>query len=233
MVEGFERRFGFPLLEVYGSTELGLATAPHGDQRVIGAMGGECSHVQVAIAGEDGRLVDRGSLGEIVVRPREPHAIFQGYWARPEETLAAFRDLWFHTGDRGFIRPDGQLVFVDRIKDCIRRRGENISSFEVERAVQLHPSVLEAAAYAVPSDIAEEEVAVAVVPMEGVELEVSELFRFMIEQLPRFAVPRYIRVVEALPKTPSQRVQKFRLREDGLCTDIVDREGLGITVPKE
>lgn len=233
MVEGFERRFGFPLLEVYGSTELGLATAPHGDQRVIGAMGGECSHVQVAIAGEDGRLVDRGSLGEIVVRPREPQAIFQGYWARPEETLAAFRDLWFHTGDRGFIRPDGQLVFVDRIKDCIRRRGENISSFEVERAVQLHPSVLEAAAYAVPSDIAEEEVAVAVVPIEGVELEVSELFRFMIEQLPRFAVPRYIRVVEALPKTPSQRVQKFRLREDGRGADIVDREDLGITVPKE
>lgn len=232
IVESFERRFGFELLEVYGSTELGLATAPRAGARVRGTMGTVCDHLELRIHDADGHEVPVGTDGEIVARPRTPHAMFQGYWANAEATVRAWEDLWFHTGDRGHIGHDGNLVFVDRIKDTIRRRGENISSFEVERAVQQHPDVLEAAAYAVPSDIGEEEVALAVVLRGGVSLDAEALFRFCIDELPRFAVPRYIGVTDALPKTPSQRVQKYKLREAGVTPSLVDRQALGIEVPR-
>jgi crotonobetaine/carnitine-CoA ligase len=167
-----------------------------------------------------------------VARPRSPHAIFQGYWADPEATVHAFRNLWFHSGDRGLLRPDGELVFVDRIKDVIRRRGENISSFEVERSVQQHVDVLEAAAYALPSDAGEDEVAVAVVLRESAHPDPEALLAFFVEVLPRFAVPRYVRFVESLPKTPSQRVQKYKLRDAGITDDTHDREALGVVVPR-
>lgn len=232
IVDGFEQRFGVRLLEVYGSTELGLATSPRPGETVRGAMGRECPHVELAIHDESGRPVPTGELGEIVARPRSPHAIFQGYWANPEATVDAFRHLWFHTGDRGRFRPDGNLVFVDRMKDTIRRRGENISSFEVERAVQAHPGVQEAAAYAVPSDIGEDEVAIAVVRAPGFDVTADALFAFCIEQVPRFAVPRYVRFVDELPKTPSQRIQKFTLRDDGITPDAVDRLALGLVIPR-
>jgi carnitine-CoA ligase len=232
IIEAFERRFGFELLEVYGSTELGLATAPRPGSRVRGTMGTVCEHLELQIHDPVGREVPVGHDGEIVARPRTPHGMFQGYWANPDATVTAWEDLWFHTGDRGHVRPDGNLVFVDRIKDTIRRRGENISSFEVERTVQQHPEVLEAAAYAVPSDIGEEEVALAVVLREGASVDPAALFRFCVDELPRFAVPRYIGFTDALPKTPSQRVQKYKLREVGVTAAMVDRQRLGIHVPR-
>lgn len=232
VIDQFEARFGLRLIEVYGSTELGLATAPRPGERLRGAMGSECGHLELQIHDEYGRRVATGAAGEIVARPRTPHAMFQGYWASPEATVTALRHLWFHTGDRGFVREDGNLVFVDRIKDTIRRRGENISSFEVEQAVQGHPGVVEAAAYAVPSDIAEDEVAVAVVLRADATVSANDLFHYCIEHLPRFAVPRYVRFVERLPKTPSQRVQKFKLRDDGVTADAFDRQALGIRVPR-
>ncbi len=232
IVEAFEQRFGLELLEVYGSTELGLATAPRHGRRVRGTMGTPCEHVELQIHDEHGHQVPTGESGEIVARPRSPHAIFQGYWANAEATVHAIRNLWFHTGDRGLLRSDGSLVFVDRIKDTIRRRGENISSFEVERSVQQHPDIVEAAAYALPSDVGEDEVGLAVVLGPGVECDVEALFRFCIDALPRFAVPRYVRIVESLPKTPSQRIQKFKLREAGVTQDTFDRLALAIDVPK-
>jgi crotonobetaine/carnitine-CoA ligase len=158
--------------------------------------------------------------------------MFQGYWDMPEETLHAFRNLWFHTGDQGSFDEDGFLTFTDRIKDSIRRRGENISSFEVERSVQAYGPVLECAAYAVPSELTEEEVMIAVVPREGTAVDPDGLFAHCIEVLPRFAVPRYVRFMEALPKTPSQRIQKYKLREEGVTADTLDREALGIVVPR-
>jgi crotonobetaine/carnitine-CoA ligase len=232
VVEPFERRFGLRLIEVYGSTELGLATAPRPGERASGAMGHPRPHLELEVHDHFGRRLPAGRDGEIVARPRSPHAMFQGYWADPEATVDAVAGLWFHTGDRGHFRPDGQLVFVDRDKDVIRRRGENISSFDVERVTQAHPAVVEAAAFAVPSDIAEEEVAVAVVVDPEAGLEVAALFEYCIEHLPRFAVPRYIRLVDALPKTPSQRVQKYRLRAEGITPDTADREAMGIVVPR-
>lgn len=150
LVEAFERRFGLELLEVYGSTELGVATAPRIGTRKLGTMGRPRADLLLEIHDEAGRPLPAGAQGEIVVRPEQAYCIFQGYWQEPEATVEAFRNLWFHTGDGGYLDEDGYLVFTDRIKDSLRRRGENISSFEVERAVRAHPDVLECAAYARP-----------------------------------------------------------------------------------
>jgi crotonobetaine/carnitine-CoA ligase len=232
VAEAFERRFGIRLIEVYGSTELGPATAPTLERERKGTMGVTCPHVELAIHDDRDRRVPAGTLGEIVARPTGPHTLFLGYWNEPEATLQAFRNLWFHTGDQGRFDEDGFLTFTDRIKDSLRRRGENISSFEVEQSVQAYPPVLECAAYAVPSELTEDEVMIAVVPREGTSIDPAGLFAHCIEAMPRFAVPRYVRIVDALPKTPSQRIQKYRLRSDGITTDTFDREALGIFVPR-
>jgi crotonobetaine/carnitine-CoA ligase len=232
LIEPFRERFGVKLIEVYGSTELGPATAPAPGRERVGTMGVVCPQLELEIQDERGLRVPPGTLGEIVARPREPHAVFKGYWQEPEATLHAFRDLWFHTGDQGRMDEDGFVTFTDRIKDSIRRRGENISSFEVEYAVLAHPAVLECAAFAVASELTEEEVMIAVVPREGAAIDAADLFRHCVEGIPRFAVPRYLRVVEALPKTPSQRTEKYKLRAEGVTSDAFDREALGIVVPR-
>lgn len=233
IVDDFERRFGVELLETYGSTELGPASAPRPGRVKRGTMGRPCDHLHVAIHDEHGHEVPAGVAGEIVARPAVPEGLMMGYINRPDASLEAFRELWFHTGDRGRFDEDGHLVFLDRIKDSLRRRGENISSFEVERAVQAHPSVLEAAAYAVPSQLTEDEVMIAVTAAEGHTVDPRELLEFCVKTMPRFAVPRYLRVVDELPKTPSQRVQKYKLRAEGVTPDTVDRDELGIEVPRD
>ena len=232
IVDDFERRFGFPLIEVYGSTELGVATSPYGATKKRGTMGITCPHLIVEVHDENDLVVPPGVEGEIVARPAVPYGMFQGYWKRPGYTVEAFRNLWFHTGDGGKFDGDGFLIFTDRIKDSLRRRGENISSFEVERAVQAHPDVLECGAYAVPSDLTEDEVMIAVVAREGREIDAEDLFAHCIREMPRFAVPRFIRFVDELPKTPSQRIQKYKLRDEGVTGDTYDREAMGIVVPK-
>jgi carnitine-CoA ligase len=166
---------------------------------------------------EDCRII--GETGEIVVRPKIPCIFMLGYDNAPSETVEAFRNLWFHTGDRGRISPDGYLYFVDRQKDCIRRRGENISSWEIESVLARHPGVLESAAYAVPSQFSDDEVMVALVPRPGAELDPEQVHEFCAAQLPAYAVPSYIRVMAMLPHTPTERVQKFRLREEGVTAD--------------
>jgi crotonobetaine/carnitine-CoA ligase len=231
LVEPFEQRFGTRLVEVYGSTELGMATAPRGERRKLGTMGLACSHLMVEVHDEQDRPT--GAEGEIVARPAVPFAMFQGYWGRPDFTIDAWRNLWFHTGDGGRFDDDGFLVFTDRLNDSIRRRGENISSFEVERAIQSHPQVLECGAYAVPSELTEDDLMIAVVPKPGETIDPTELFRYSIEVVPRFAVPRYLRIVEELPKTPSQRTQKYKLRTEGVTPETSDRQALGIEVPRE
>ena len=233
IVDDFERRFGVELLETYGSTELGPASAPRPGRVKRGTMGRPCDHLHVAIHDEHGHEVPTGVAGEIVARPAVPEGMFIGYINRPDASLAAFRNLWFHTGDRGRIDEEGYVVFLDRIKDSLRRRGENISSFEVERAVQAHPSVLEAAAYAVPSELTEDEVMVAVTAADGHTVDPAELLRFCADTMPRFTVPRYLRVVDELPKTASQRIQKYKLRAEGVTPDTADREQLGIEVPRD
>ena len=233
IMHDFEERFGLRLVEVYGSTELGPASALTPDVPERGTMGPPRQHVQVEIHDENDDPVPPGVDGEIVVRPTVRDGIFAGYWAQPEATLQAFRNLWFHTGDGGRITEQGNIVFTDRIKDSIRRRGENISSFEVERAVQRHHAVLECAAYAVPSELTEDEVMLAVVARADRSVDADDLLRFCVDVLPRFAVPRYVRFVDALPKTPSQRIKKYLLRAEGVTHDTVDRVAIGVVVPRD
>jgi crotonobetaine/carnitine-CoA ligase len=179
----------------------------------------------------EGRLVDpldqpvpEGEQGELVVRPREPFVTTQGYWAMPEETIEANRNQWFHTGD--LLRPDadGNLYFVGRTKDSIRRRGENVSAWEVEQAAMLHPDVLETAAIAVPSPLGEDDVALLVTVRPGARLSPPDLRAFVATDLPKFAVPRYVEFVASFPKTASERVDKGKVRATGLSTAAWDAE---------
>jgi crotonobetaine/carnitine-CoA ligase len=213
----FEERFGVTLTEVYGLTEAPMATVNRrpGELR---AAGRSSDLFEVAVVDEEDRPVT-ARVGEIVVRPRVPCAFMVGYDNAPEVTVEAFRNLWFHTGDRGRMSAGGDLYFVDRQKDCIRRRGENISSWEIESVLARHPGVLESAAYAVPSQFSDDEVMVALVPRPGAELDPALVHAFCASQLPAYAVPSYIRVMAALPHTPTERIQKFRLREEGVTAD--------------
>ena len=156
-----------------------------------------------------------------------------GYYKNPEATAKAWRNGWFHTGDAFRRDADGNFFFVDRLKDAIRRRGENISSFEVETELCAHPAIKEAAAVAVPSEFAEEEVLAAVSLVEGATLDPEELIRFLIPRMAHFAVPRFIRIVPALPKTPTQKVQKHLLRSEGITADTWDREKAGIRLRRD
>ncbi len=222
--EPFERRFGVTLLEVYGMTETSTSLMNTVTSRRVGSAGRPVQHFEVEIHDEEDRRCPPGLPGEIVVRPRLPDVMFRGYFGMPDATLTAFRNLWFHTGDRGVMDADGWFFFIDRMKDCIRRRGENISSFEVEQVVNTHEAVLESAAFGVPSELTEEEVMVAVVLRPGRSLDLADLIAHCREGMAHFAVPRYLRLMDELPKTPSQRVQKYLLRQEGLTSDTWDRE---------
>jgi crotonobetaine/carnitine-CoA ligase len=148
----------------------------------------------------------------------------------PDETLHALRNLWFHTGDRGRMDADGFLSFGGRLKDAIRRRGENISSWEVEKVIDTHAAVAESAVVGVPAELGEEEVLAVIVLKPGETLTPESLLEHCQTQLPFFSVPRYVRVVDAMPKTPSQRIEKFKLRSQGLTADTWDREAAGFQV---
>jgi crotonobetaine/carnitine-CoA ligase len=146
------------------------------------------------------------------------------YWNRPEATVDAWRGLWFHTGDVVRRRPDGSFEYVGRLKDAIRRRGENVSAWEVEEAATRHDLVREAAAIGVPSDVGDEDVALLVVPSLAGPPDPEQLRTFLAADLPRFAVPRYIEIVDSLPKTPSERIAKGLVRERGLSSAAYDFE---------
>lgn len=218
-----ERRFGIMLIEHYGMSETGITTRNTRDDRRVGSCGKPAPYYDFQIADEEGFEVPVGEVGEIQVRPRLPGIILQEYWERPDATIAGFRDLWFHTGDRARMDEDGFCYFVDRAKDCIRRRGENISSWEIEVTLDTHPDVLESAAYGIPDEVSEEEVMVAVVPKPGQPVSPEELIEYCSARLPRYAVPRYVAFVDELPKNQNQRIQKFKLREAGAGPDVYDR----------
>jgi len=228
----FERRFGLVLCEMYGSTELGNITGNRPGHRKIGTCGKPLPDVQVEIHDADGNRLPPGEVGEIVARPLRPHIMVERYYGNDEATIDAFRGLWFHTGDRGTCDEDGWFRFVDRMKDAIRRRGENISSWEVEQVLNDHPAVEETAVIGVPSELTEEEVLVVVKLNAGHELAPEVLLDFAQERLPHFAVPRYVRFVAELPKTPSQRIEKYRLRDEGVAADTWDRESVGYVVER-
>jgi len=155
-----------------------------------------------------------------------------GYYNMPEKTLESYQNLWFHTGDLARRDADGYYYFVDRKKDSLRRRGENISSFEVEKAINTHPKVLESAAVAVSSELSEDEVKICVVLKPGDTLTPEELTKHAADRMPYFAVPRYVEFMESLPKTPTERVQKFQLRQAGITPNTWDREKAGIEIKR-
>jgi len=173
-------------------------------------------------------------VGEFCVRPAEPAILFNGYFRNPEATLAAFRNLWYHTGDLDRRDEEGDWFFVDRKADFIRYKGRNVSSFAVEAAVGAHPAVLECAAHGVTSAEldSEAEIKVCVVLREGEELQPEALVRFVNENAPYFFVPRYVEFVDALPHTPTGRVQKFKLRERGLTSGTWDRVSAGVEIER-
>jgi crotonobetaine/carnitine-CoA ligase len=164
-----------------------------------------------------------GEPGELMVRADDKLAFATGYFAMPEKTAEAFHDGWFHTGDRVIREADGYFRFVDRLKDAIRRRGENISSFEVEQVLLSHPEVGNAAVFPVPSELAEDEVMAAVVRRPGSRLSEGALCEFCRPRLAAFAVPRFIEFVDALPTTESGKVQKYKLRDRGVTGRTWDR----------
>lgn len=221
--EPFETRFGVRLHEHYGMTEIGIATQNTRVVRRAGSIGRAAPTFDVRVADEHDVEVPIGNVGEIQVRPRQPGIMLREYWKRPDATIEATRNLWFHTGDRARMDADGYFYYVDRLKDSIRRRGENVSSFEVESVIDAFPAVVESAAYGVPSELGEDDVMVAVVAADAAGFDPRALIAHCERQLAYFAVPRYVRVVERLPKTASERVQKYRLREDGVTADTFDR----------
>jgi crotonobetaine/carnitine-CoA ligase len=171
-------------------------------------------YYEVRIVDESDHEVPPGQVGELIVRTRAPWTLNAGYLGKPEATAAAWRNGWYHTGDAFRIDRDGHYFFVDRFKDAIRRRGENISSFEVEAIVQDHPAVAECAAIGVPSEVGEDEVQIFVVVKPGEQIAPGQLIEFLRPRMPRFMLPRYVQFAAELPKTPAtQRVRKHELRE--------------------
>jgi crotonobetaine/carnitine-CoA ligase len=231
----FEARFGCRLVELYGSTEAGgvMYTPLHAARRP-GSCGKLAPAFTARLVDEQGCEVPLGQAGELLLRPEQPELLMQGYYGMPEATLAAFKDLWFHTGDLLRQDADGYLYFVGRRKDMVRRRGENISSAEVEMGIDAHPDVLESAVFGVPSDMTEEEVMACVVLRDPAALSAAAattpaqqavlLAAHCHSVMARFMVPRYIRFMAALPKTPTDKVEKFRLQAQGVTPDTWDRE---------
>ncbi len=224
----FEQRFGVQLVELYGSTDAGLPMYyPVDEPRRQGSCGRAIAQYEVSLFDERDEEVAIGDVGEIVVRPNEPSLMSDGYYGMPLATIESRRDLWFHTGDLARRDSDGFFYFVGRRADSIRRRGENISAFEVEEVVKLHPAVLDAAAYGVPSDLSEDEVMVAVVTRPGHEVDPAELIAFCSTRMGRHMVPRYVDVVDALPRTPTEKVEKTQLRQRGITETTWDRVANG------
>jgi crotonobetaine/carnitine-CoA ligase len=229
-VDGFRERFGVQLVEGYGSTETNCPIGESWRGQRPGWMGRvrEGFHARVVDALD--AEVAPGEPGELVLRSDHPFAFATGYFGMPEKTVESWRNLWFHTGDRVVRDTDGWFAFMDRLKDAIRRRGENISSFEVEHALLEHPAVASVAVFPVASEMSEDEVAAAIVLREGHEPDPVALIRHCEPRLAYFAIPRYLRFAEALPLTENGKVRKAVLREAGVTEDMWDREAAGVTL---
>jgi len=230
--EEFFERTGIRLLEAYGSTETNLAIGGVIRDQRNGTMGRVRPGFQALVVGPDDIAVASGEPGELVLRADEAFSFATGYFGMPEKTVEAWRNLWFHTGDRVACDEDGYFRFVDRMKDSIRRRGENVSSYEVEQVLHSHPAIEIAAVFPARSELAEDEVMAAVVIRAGEKLSPEELLNFCEPRLPYFAVPRFIEFVDDLPRTESGKVQKFKLRERGVTTATWNREAAGLRLKR-
>ncbi|MBI4228111.1 MAG: AMP-binding protein [Deltaproteobacteria bacterium] len=237
IIVDFMNRFNIEFMEGYGLTEIGQCTWMRpGEPFRVGSCGKEAPGYEIKITDpETDEEVPRGQVGEIVVRPRIPNIMLHYYHKMPEKTVQDFRNFWFHTGDAGRMDKDGYIYFVDRVKDYIRRRGENISSFEVEKMVNSHPNVEESAAIGIKAEtgrFAEDELMIVVVPKKGKKIDPIRLLNFLEPQMPYFMIPRFIRIEKSLPKTGTQRVQKNKLRDKGITQSTWDREKAGYKIKR-
>ena len=233
----FERRYDLKIRQGFGMTECNIPayTGPD-DPLEVGCAG------QILDAFFEVRIGDMDTdeplaanvIGEILVRPKEPSCFMAGYFKMPEKTVEAWRNLWFHTGDAGRFDASGRLYFVDRIKDCIRRRGENISSFEVEQVLNNHPAIAESAVVGIRVEGAggEEEVKALLIPAPGQDIDYVALLDYCAEHMPRFAVPRFLELVDDLSKTATGKIQKQGLRDDGVTDGTWDRESVGYKIAR-
>jgi crotonobetaine/carnitine-CoA ligase len=238
-VEEFCERFGVSIYTGFGMTEVPLCLRsginPTAETTVGRPFNPDC---ELRLVDDHDLSVPDGTPGELIVRHQHPWMLNSGYRDMPEATARAWRNGWFHTGDQMLVDENGDWVFVDRVKDAIRRRGENISSYEVEAEVLSHAAVDQVAAVAVPAPGAaetsgDEEVKVVVVAAEGREVDPQELIEYLIPRMPRHMVPRFVEVVEELPRTPSFKIKKSDLREAGVTASTWDREATGIKLKRE
>jgi carnitine-CoA ligase len=233
-LKDFATRLHVKVSTAYASTEVGGCVVYHTDIEAAGTSCGRVdeSRMELRIVDENDESLPAETVGEIVVRPRVPWTVMGGYWKRPEASLEAWRNLWLHTGDLGTLDSNGNLTFVDRLKDSIRRRGENISSVEVENEILSHPDVLECAVFPVASVDTEQEVMAAVVLMPGRELSAEALITYVAPRMAYFMVPRFVDFVTELPKTETGKISKVQLRARGITRTTWDRQVSGLQIAR-
>lgn len=221
---GFEDHFKVQVAEGFGMTEIGVAFYTPVGQRTEGVLGFPHPDYDVALVDTYDRRVTPGMVGELVIRPRQSSLISTGYFNDPEATETSRRNLWFHTGDLVSMDSSGMYRYFDRLKDSIRRRGENISSFELESVFLNHPDVVSAAAVAVPSELGEDEVMVCLQLAEVRKPAPEELISFAEPHLPVYALPRYLRLLLTMPLTANGKISKKVLRDEGITPDVWERK---------
>ena len=236
--KGFEERFGMTIMSAFGLTDYCLGAAYNTKSRrdKLGSCGLPRAGIDLRVVDENDFDMAPGEPGEIVMRNNNPWGASLGYYKQPEATSASRRNLWFHTGDRGSIDADGYVWYTDRIKDAIRRRGENISAFEVEEVIRTYPAVSDVAVYPVHAETSEDEVAVTITlkPGESANFSYESLIKYCSHNLAYFMVPRYVQVAKEMPMTLSQKIEKYKLRREAESdlSALWDRERAGITIAR-
>jgi crotonobetaine/carnitine-CoA ligase len=229
----FRERFGVEFYTIFNMTEICTPLISRANPAKNNVCGRPRAGVEVRLVDAHDCPVRDGEVGQLILRTEAPWALNHGYNANPQATADAWRNGWFHTGDAFFRDEDGDYHFVDRLKDAIRRRGENISSYEIEVELLAHAGIREAAAIPVPSEHSEDEVMVVLAPAAGAHIEPEEVIRHLQPRVAHHMIPRYVRIVEELPKTPTAKVEKHVLRAEGITPDTWDRERAGISIRRE
>jgi crotonobetaine/carnitine-CoA ligase len=231
--DAFERRFSVKIVELYSQTEGGFMINTDAQQAgKVGSMGKPAATYDAKVVDDHDRELPPGEVGELLYKPASSAALTE-YYKNPEATAEKTRGGWIRSGDLAYKDADGYFFFVDRKSDFMRRRGENISSFEVEKMLNGHPQILESAAYAIPAELGEDEVMVAIVLQPGARLQPEDLMRYCEAHMAYFMIPRYVRFVAALPKTGTERTMKYQLKAEGITPDTWDREAAGYKIVRQ
>lgn len=232
-VRSFGDRFGVDVVTAYSMTELANPIQSELNPAKYGVAGRLRSGQHIRIVDENDIEVGIGEVGEAIVRCDLPWVMFTEYYKNPQATGEAWRNGWFHTGDLMRRDADGDFFFVDRKKDALRRRGENVSAFEVEREIRSFPGVMDTAVVAVKSEQSEDDILACIAPVDGAEIDLQALVAYLVPRMPYYMVPRYFRSMATLPRTPTEKVQKYVLRQEGVTADTWDREAAGIILRGE